>query len=220
MIFKSRFALLASVLLTITSCTTVSYSTQFSKPGFQIQDLLNKKITVVPGNEMYRTDYDRAFEKRFTDNDGYFRYAQLAFAEELKNINPNVNTSNAEGLEALSGLNSLSDTNIQRSRKFLENSDSDFIVIIKGARIKQEIQHNYAPPVQPGMAGGNSSKESCIVTIILSIWDTRSQNKVYEFSTTDKVNVVFFTYQASLEDATQKAIESAISYIQKNGRVK
>jgi hypothetical protein len=215
----SRCVLLGSIILLGASCATVSYSTQFSQPGFQVKDLLSKKVEVVCGNEMYRTAYDRAFEKRFTDNEGYFKHVQTALTMALKSQNPNVKIGSANGLEALTGLVSLSESDIQNSKDYFKNSESDLIVIIKGARISQRFINNYSPPVQPGLAGTNNSKESCLVTVILSIWDTRTQKKVYEYATTDEANVLFFSYQASLENATSKAIESAVSYIQKNGKV-
>jgi len=202
----------------LSGCVTVSYQTRYTEPGFQIKDLLTKRVEVVFGNNLVLNSYEKAFAKTYINNEGYFKSVQLSIVSNLALSNSNVDTGSSEESTPMLGLVSLNEQDVQKARDYFSKSTSELILFIKEVTIQSEITSNYAPPSQPGMAGSNTSSESCKVTLVLETWDTKKQKKMYEFSTTDKAGVFLFSYSASLAEATKKTTQSAVDYIAKNGR--
>lgn len=201
------------------SCTTVSYSTRISTPGFNIKDLLEKKVEVVFGNELNQDAYQKAFNKKFSNTDGYFKWLQGKYVASLKQLNQKVSKGSSISLSGIYGVSGINQDAIRKAEAYFENTEAELVLFIQRADIRREVVTGYVAPAQPGMMGSHNSSESCIVKLTLSVWDPKSQKHLYEFSTTDKASVMFFSYQASLEGASMKAVESSISYIKKNGRV-
>jgi len=210
-----QFILAFFIFFSFWSCATVKYNTRASDPEFKVRDVVEKPTSVVNGTIVNLNDYKISFEKEYGSNEALLTSIRDLLVSELATKNPNIKVGASEGSEALSGLTSLNQEDIEKARNYFTNETSDLILFVKEVIIDgTTTSQSHAPAIKGGIAT-TTTTEKCEVQIILEVWDKHKQKEVYEFSTMDEAGVMLFMYGTALTDAVEKTTINAAKYFLK-----
>ena len=202
-----------SFFLFLNSCTKIYINEISRTPGFSIDMAKSKKFVVVASNELLLNEFYKTFNKKYSNNRAFVNdyLQQFELKANSQKVVSSLTSDKSENWDVIRSYTASLD-NPKSIDALFNDCAADYIVYLSKFEISNRVD-THTTNTGPNSAPMTSSHEYCIVKVRYQIIDKNTRKRVLEFESKGEAGVMLFAFEKALNDATERSIEFAVSFL-------
>jgi hypothetical protein len=216
-----RKLLIMPLIFLIFSCSSsLKIQESYHSENINFDKIKNSKISICGVSSISLDEFIKTFNDEYSDSAKLDNKIISTFSSEFKKIIPSVTPVeiNEKIPAELSGEFSFKENNSEEVSEFFNSLETDYLIFVNNISVGNAYNTYFYPTSYGMMSGGQT--ENCVVSIEVELWDVDQQKRLMKFRAGGVDEVFFFAYLSALNGAIERSVTTAVSFINKDGKIK